>query len=164
MSSQSQNSVSSAPVASAVASAVAASGPASLSAANSQSANAPPPAAHPVAAGIGKNVMNRGKGGKLGGKGGGKMGAMRHNSMGKTGIAGYSRPRQRKAASRAGVKMMSSDVFEVNDEMLEQFTMEFMKNALCYALHARRKTLVKIDCLAGFKRMGRTIYSTSLGN
>ena len=101
--------------------------------------------------------MNRGKGGKLGGK----MAAMRHAGMGKPGIVGYSRPRQRKAASRAGVKMVSKDVFEPNDEMLEDFTMEFMKNALCYAMHARRKTLVKIDCLAAFKRMGRTIYTTS---
>ena len=158
MSSQSQNSVSSAPVASAVP----ASGPVTSgtpSAANSQTANAS--AVRPVAAGIGKNVMNRGKGGKMGGKMGGKLGALRHSGMGKSGIAGYSRPRQRKAASRAGVKMVSKDVFEPNDEMLEDFTMEFMKNALCYATHARRKTLVKIDCLAAFKRMGRTIYPTS---
>lgn len=154
MSSQSQNSVSSAPVASAVP----ASGPVTSgtpSATNSQTVNAS--AVRPVAAGLGKNVMNRGKGGKMGGK----LGALRHSGMGKPGIAGYSRPRQRKAASRAGVKMVSKDVFEPNDEMLEEFTMEFMKNALCYAMHARRKTLVKIDCLAAFKRMGRTIYSTS---
>lgn len=154
MSSQSQNSVSSAPVASAVP----ASGPVTSgtpSAANSQTVNAS--VVRPVAAGLGKNVMNRGKGGKMGGK----LGAMRHSGMGKPGIAGYSRPRQRKTASRAGVKMVSKDVFEPNDEMLEEFTMEFMKNALCYAMHARRKTLVKIDCLAAFKRMGRTVYSTS---
>ena len=156
MSSQSQNSVSSAPVASAVP----ASGPVTSgtpSAANSQTANAAPPAVVPVAAGVGKNVFFRGKGGKLSGKGN----ALRHAGMGKPGIAGYSRPRQRRVASRAGVKMICKDVFEPNDEMLEEFTMEFMKNALCYAMHARRKTLVKIDCLAAFKRMGRTVYSTS---
>ena len=152
----SQNSVSSAPVASAVP----ASGPVTSgtpSVTNSQTTNAPPPAAYPVAVGIGKNVFNRGKGGKLGGKGY----AMRHAGMDKPGIAGYSHPRQRRVASRAGVKMICKDVFEPNDEMLEAFTMEFVKNALCYATHARRKTLVKIDCLAAFKRMGRTIYSTS---
>jgi histone H3/H4 len=152
----SQNSVSSAPVASAVP----ASGPVTSgtpSAANSQTANAPAPSARPFSAGIGKNVFNRGKGGKLGGK----LSALRHAGTGKPGIEGYSRPRQRKAAFRAGVKMICKDVFEPNDEMLEEFTMEFVKNALCYAMHARRKTLVKIDCLAAFKRMGRTVYSTS---
>jgi histone H3/H4 len=156
MSSQSQNSVSSVPVASAVP----ASGPVTSgtpSAANSQTANAAPTAVVPVAAGLGKNVFNRGKGGKLGGKGN----ALRHTGMGKPGISGYSRPRQRRVASRAGVKMICKDVFEPNDDMLEEFTMEFVKNALCYAMHARRKTLVKIDCLAAFKRMGRTVYSTS---
>ncbi len=159
----SQISVASAPVASAVA----ASGPVTSSGTpsvvNSQSGGAPPVPIQTVGAGIGKNVMNRGKGGKLGGKSlGGK--ALRHAGMNNKEIVGYSRPRQRRVARRAGVKMVCKDVFEVNDEMIEDFAMEFMKNALCYALHARRKTLIRIDALAAFKRMGRTVYSTSNDN
>lgn len=153
----SQNSVSSTPVASVVA----ASGPVTSgtpSATNSQVANAPVSVARVAAAGIGKNVMNRGKGGKLGGKGG-KLSAMRHAGMNKQGIEGYSRPRHRRAASRGGCKMLSNDVYVPVDEFLEAIFMVLMKYALNYLLHARRKTLVKMDSFAACNRMGYTIYS-----
>lgn len=151
----SQNSVSSTPIASAVA---ASSGPVTSgtpSATNSQVANAPVSAARSVAVGIGKNVMNRGKGGKLGGK----LSALRHAGMNKQGITGYSRPRHRQAAARGGCKAVSNDAYVPMDEFLEDKFMTFMKNSLCYSMHSRRKTLVKMDSFAACNRMGYMIYS-----
>ena len=52
-----------------------------------------------------------------------------------------------------GVKMTSKDMLEHNDEMLQEYTMDFVTNALCYAMHARRKVLTKADALAAEKRM-----------
>lgn len=155
MSSQSQNSVSSIPVASAVA----ASGPVTPgtpSAVNSQTASVQRPVAHPVSFGIGKNV-NRGKGGKLSGKGG----ALRHAGLGKNLIVGCSNPCQRKIGWRAGVKAVSKDVYGPNRDMMKARTMIFMKYAVCYAKHGKRKTLHKVDCYAALQRMGRTLYSVS---
>lgn len=44
-------------------------------------------------------------------------------------------------------------MLEHNDEMLQEYTMDFVTNALCYAMHARRKVLTKADALAAEKRM-----------
>ena len=142
-----------------------ASGPVSSlgtpSVANSQTTTtAAPPHVHPVSTGkhvfVGGKSISRGKGGKFLG---GKLGALRHAGQGKVGIAGYSRPRQRKLAARGGVKMMSAETYEPNDDMLYDFAMEYVKFSLCYATHARRKTLAVQDSMAALRRMGRPMYS-----
>lgn len=137
-----------------------ASGPVSSSGtpsvANSQTAAAANPSA-PVNIGhVGGKNISRGKGGKYVG---GKLGALRHAGLGKPGIVGYSRPRQRKLAARGGVKMMSKETYEPNDDMLYDFALEYVKNSLCYSTHARRKTMVVQDSMAALKRMGRPMYS-----
>lgn len=138
---------------------VSSSGTPSVTNSQTTAAAAAPPPAHPVSKTThvfgGKNI-SRGKGGKFAG---GKLGALRHAGCDKHLITGYSRPRQRRAARRGGVKMMSADTYEPNDDMLYDFAMEYVKNALCYATHSRRRTIVAIDGLAACKRMGRTMYS-----
>lgn len=152
----SQNSVSSvAPVTAAASGPVLSSGTASgtasgIASGTASATNSQPVGYNPVAYGMGKNISSRGKGGKLS--------ALRHKSLG-VGIMGFSRPRQRKIASRAGVKAMSKTAYEPNNDMVKDWILDFMEKGLCYGLHARRKTLYAIDAVAALNRMGITIYT-----
>ena len=102
--------------------------------------------------------VGTGKGGKgVGGKG--KVGTKRtaQKRHARASIEGITKPAIRRLA-RGGVKRISSFIYDDSRQVLKGFLEGFVRDAVTYTEHARRKTVTAMDVVYALKRQGRTIY------
>ncbi|KAF1741560.1 hypothetical protein MXB_403 [Myxobolus squamalis] len=99
-------------------------------------------------------MTGRGKGGK----GLGKGGAKHHRKLLRDNILGITKPAIRRLARRAGVKRISSLIYEETRGVLKSFLMGVIYAAVCYTEHSKRKTVAVMDVLYALKRHGKTLY------
>lgn len=93
-----------------------------------------------------------------GGKGfGGKPGAKRHRRL-KDNIMGITKPAIRRLARHGGVKRISGLVYSETRGVLRCFLENLIQDAVTYAEHAKRKTVLAKDVLYALKRQGKTLY------
>lgn len=64
----------------------------------------------------------------------------------------------RRMCRRAGVKRLSSKIYAPIQNAGDAFLNRVMKDAMTYAEHARRKTVVAMDVIYALKRLGRNQY------
>eukprot|EP00123_Amoebidium_parasiticum_P020802 comp56609_c0_seq1/m.47798 comp56609_c0_seq1/g.47798 ORF comp56609_c0_seq1/g.47798 comp56609_c0_seq1/m.47798 type:complete len:295 (-) comp56609_c0_seq1:93-977(-) len=118
---------------------------------------APERVVYSVGKGKGKEVsFMTGRGG--GGKGLGKGGAKRHRKILRDNIQGITKPAIRRLARRGGVKRISLLCYEEIRAVLKAFLENVLRDAVTYAEHAKRKTVVCMDVLYSLRRQGRTLY------
>ena len=101
-------------------------------------------------------MSGRGKGGKGLGKGGG--GAKRHRKILRDNIQGISKAAIKRLARRGGVKRISGLIYEVTRGVLKNFLECVIRDAVTYATHAKRKTVVAMDIVYALKRTGKTLF------
>ncbi|KII61737.1 Histone H4 [Thelohanellus kitauei] len=99
-------------------------------------------------------MTGRGKGGK----GLGKGGAKHHRKLLRDNILGITKPAIRRLARRAGVKRISSLIYEETRGVLKSFLVGVIQSAVCYTEHSKRKTVAVMDVLYALKRHGKTLY------
>jgi histone H4 len=99
-------------------------------------------------------MSGRGKGGK----GLGKGGAKRHRKVLRDNIQGITKPAIRRLARRGGVKRISGRIYEECRGVLKVFLEHVIRDAVTYADHCRRKTVIAMDVVYALKRQGRTLY------
>ncbi len=68
------------------------------------------------------------------------------------------KPAIRKLARRDGVKRISSFIYDDTRQVLKSFLENFVRDAVTYTEHARRKTVTAMDVVYALKRQGRTLY------
>ncbi|KAJ5070308.1 histone h4 [Anaeramoeba ignava] len=95
--------------------------------------------------------------GKGRGKGMGKGGKKRKESM-KEIAKGVSRPAIRRLARRAGVKRISSQVYDDTRKILKSFLESVVRDAVTYTEHSKRKTVTTIDIVYALRRQRKTVY------
>lgn len=115
---------------------------------------APPVPPPPTPGSSSKTFPGRGQGGK----GLGKGGMRRHRKVLKDNIKGITKPAIRRLARRGGVKRISGLVYEEVREVLKDFLINIIKDAVTYTEHARRKTVTAMDVVFALKRNNRTLY------
>lgn len=94
------------------------------------------------------------------GRGKGKQGffGKRHRKVLRDNIEGVTKPAIRRLARRAGVKRMNGLIYAETRGVLKMFLEKFVRLALTYMEHARRKTVTVDDIVYALKREGRTLY------
>lgn len=105
-------------------------------------------------------MSGKGKGGRpltLGGKGG--KGMKRHRKVLRDNIQGVTKPAIRRLCRRAGVKRISSMVYETVRGKLKTFLDGVIRDAVVYCEHGHRKTVTAMDVVLGLKRsQGMSFY------
>ena len=91
-------------------------------------------------------------------KGRGRGGAKRHRKVLRDNIQGITKPAIRRLARRGGVKRISGLVYEETRGVLKVFLENVIGDAVTYAVHARRKTVLAMDVVYALKRQGKTLY------
>ena len=91
-------------------------------------------------------------------KGLGKGGAKRHRRILRDNIQGITKPAIRRIARRAGVKRMSTLIYEEIRLFLKFFLGNIIRDAVTYAVYAKRKTLTEMDVVCALKSKGKNLY------
>lgn len=91
-------------------------------------------------------MTGRGKGGK----GFGKGGAKHHRKVLRDYIQGITKP--------GGVKRISGLIYEETRGVLKIFLENYIRDAVTYTEHAKRKTVTVMDVVYALKRQSRTLY------
>jgi histone H4 len=99
-------------------------------------------------------MTGRGKGGKALGAGGAK----RHRVVLRENIQGVTNAAIRRMARRGGIKRISGLFYEEARNVLKVFLQSVVRDAIVYAQHGKRKTVMAIDVVLALKRQGRTLY------
>ena len=101
-------------------------------------------------------MVGVGKGGKgvgKGGKGAGKVAAKRHTrKVNRPLLEGITKPAIRRLARRGGVKRISFYIYEYSRDVLKGFLTSFVRDAVTYTEHAKRKTVTALDIVYALKR------------
>ena len=101
--------------------------------------------------------MAKGKSGK--GKGKGKTGAKRHSKKNQRSVLeGITKPAIRRVARRAGVKRISSNIYNYTREVLRSWLATVVRDSITYTEHGKRKTVTAADVVYALKRQGRNLY------
>ncbi len=82
----------------------------------------------------------------------------RHRKILQHNIYGITKPAIRRLARRGGVKRISGFIYEETRNVLRQFLMNLIQDAVVYTVHANRKTVCAKDIVYALKRQGKTIY------
>ena len=94
---------------------------------------------------------------KTKGKGKGKNHAARKNHT-RPVLEGVTKPAIRRLARRAGVKRISSDIYEYTRDTLKTWLSRLVRDAIVYTEHGKRKTVTSLDVVYALKRQGRNLY------
>jgi histone H4 len=111
------------------------------------------------------NTVGRGKGGKglrttagSTSNGGKPLTGMRHRRILRDTIHGITKPDIRRLARRGGVKRIANGCYEAARGALKVFLEGVLHDALTYAEHAKRTTVMTMDVICSLKRQGHTLY------
>jgi histone H4 len=110
------------------------------------------------------NTVGRGKGGKgvrttgTSKNGGNSLPGMRHRRILRDTIHGITKPDIRRLARRGGVKRIANGCYEAARGALKVFLEGVLHDALTYAEHAKRTTVMTMDVICSLKRQGHTLY------
>lgn len=85
-------------------------------------------------------------------------GSKRHRKILRHTIYGITKPAIRRLARRGGVKRISGFIYDETRNVLRQFLMNLIQDAVVYTVHANRKTVCAQDIVYALKRQGKTIY------
>ncbi|KAE8969026.1 hypothetical protein PR002_g27559 [Phytophthora rubi] len=91
-------------------------------------------------------------------QGSGRGGAKRHRKILRDSIQGLTNPSIRRLARRAGVVRISGLIYHETWAVLRVYLSSVIRDALTYAEHANRKTIMYMDILYALKRQGQTLY------
>jgi histone H4 len=78
----------------------------------------------------------------------------------RTELQGVSDAAIQRIAHKAGVKTVSSLIYEETRDIMKMFLRAIIKDAATYTEHARRKTVSRDDVLHASERRGRKIYTS----
>ncbi|KAI4977371.1 hypothetical protein ZWY2020_057283 [Hordeum vulgare] len=92
------------------------------------------------------------------GKGLGKGDAKCHRKVLRDNILGINKPAIRRLARRGALKHISGLIYEETRGVLKIFLENFIRDAVTYTEHARRKTVTAMDVVHALKRQGRALY------
>jgi histone H4 len=82
----------------------------------------------------------------------------RHRKILHDNILGIRKPQILRMARRAGVKRVTTPVYERCRELIKKFLEEVLHDAIAYSDYSRRKTLAPKDVLKALQRQNRTLY------
>jgi histone H3/H4 len=85
-------------------------------------------------------------------------GTKRHRKILRHNIYGITKPAIRRLARHGGVKHISGFIYKETRNVLRQFLMNLIQDAVVYTVHANRKTVCAQDIVYALKRQGKTIY------
>jgi histone H4 len=90
--------------------------------------------------------------------GGKPLPGMRHRRILRDTIHGITKPDIRRLARRGGVKRIANGCYEAARGALKVFLEGVLHDALTYAEHAKRTTVMTMDVICSLKRQGHTLY------
>lgn len=107
-------------------------------------------------------MSGRGKGGEALSLGkGGKGGNKRHQKLLRKSIHGITKSDIRRLCRRGGVKRISGLIHKQSQDLIKKILEEYMRTAVTYAEHARRKTVVLQDIIHASK-LPSNVYKNTL--